>query len=58
MEEVVDSSPRGGRNFSHGKLSKINTKLSQQKLIRVGRSPFLPPTVTSFQHNGEHTQPM
>ena len=24
MEEVVGSSPRGGRNFSHGKLSKID----------------------------------
>ena len=24
MEEVVGSNPRGGRNFSHGKLSKIN----------------------------------
>ena len=23
LEEVVGSSPRGGRNFSHGKLSKI-----------------------------------
>ena len=23
MEEVVGSCPRGGRNFSHGKLSKI-----------------------------------
>ena len=24
MEEVVGSSPRGGQNFSHGKLPKIN----------------------------------
>ena len=24
MQEVVGSNPRGGRNFSHGKLSKIN----------------------------------
>ena len=24
MEEVVGSRPRGGRNFSHGKLSKID----------------------------------
>ena len=24
MEEVVGSSPRGGRNFSHGKLSKTD----------------------------------
>ena len=24
MEEVVGSSPSGGRNFSHGKLSKID----------------------------------
>ena len=24
MEEIVGSYPRGGRNFSHGKLSKIN----------------------------------
>ena len=24
MQEVVGSNPRGGRNFSHGKLFKIN----------------------------------
>ena len=28
LEEVVGSGPRGGRNFSHGKLSKIDLKIT------------------------------
>ena len=30
MEEVMGSNPRGGRNFSHGKLSKRNIFLIDQ----------------------------
>ena len=33
MEEVVGSSPRGGRNFSHGKLSKIDPLVLKSLMI-------------------------
>ena len=32
MEEVVGSSPRGGRNFSHGKLSEIDPLILKSHL--------------------------
>ena len=61
MEEVVGSSSRGGRNFSHGKLFKIFIYATiyylyfQNYLIMSCRYPHVMPISIVYQINNEVT---
>ena len=38
IEEVVGSNPRGGQNFPHGKLSKINPLVLKSHIINSNKT--------------------
>ena len=43
MQEIVGSNPRGSRNFSHGKLSKINPLILKSHFLRSNLNLYLEP---------------